>query len=456
MNLPRHLAWAWIAAFATLSALADVPSARADSGSPQDFLQSTYGLKLTIQTEERMSGLLTLGPLTDTAQLNDYLVALAVECKKYPDNFFAKAGVSEIVLCGDLHMGEAPIAGLFMQRQKTLFLKYHWNQFGARDPSTFHAFHHELGHALQGGAWGNGHADWPDWDALNPAGFQYGTGGGAELMAHPDNNWGAWTATQPGFINAYSTSAPWEDRSEIMGALMNNGDELRLRPFYQRDPIIRQKVDLIAHLLSDFCGPTERSYYWERAVAYLRTPPTLPAPSLAQQPQSPATQVALQTAIGSDLIDNTGNAVSFDSLRGKKYFLLYFSSSWCSHCRAFMPQFVNYYQNSPHHDDFEVIFVSWDQNESQMLSYLGEMPWKAVRFNSAAQTYLKRIYSQGGGIPALALIDTDGHLLDIRHGFAPNYGNGVDKVLDTLDQKLSQTAQAVLPASKGFFASSAR
>jgi thiol-disulfide isomerase/thioredoxin len=434
MNFSRHLALVGIANFAMVSVFAMVPAARADFNSPQDFLQKTYGLKVTIQSEDRLSGILHLGPLTNTGQLNDYLLALAVECKKYPDNFFLKAGVSEIVLCGDLDMGEAPIAGLFSQQQKKLFLKYHWNQFGARDRAAFHAFHHELGHALQGGAWGNGHYEWPEWDAVNPPGFQYGSGGGVELMANPGKNWGAWTTNQPGFLNAYCTSAPWEDRSEIMAAMMNNGDEPYLRAFYQRDPIIQKKVALMAQLLCELCGPTEGSYYWERAVAYLKRQPS--ASLASNQPPAPL-KADLQKEIGSDLIDANGNAVDFDTLKGKKYFLLYFSASWCIHCREFMPEFLAYYQNSTHHDDFEVIFVSSDKDEAQMLSYLREMPWKAVRLNSAGETFLKTYYSRGPGIPTLALIDSNGRLLGFKKGFAPNFANGVDKILDMLDQTLS-------------------
>ena len=446
MNFSRHLPWVGIATFAMVSVFANVTAPGADFDSPQDFLQRTYGLKVTVQSEDNLTGILHLGPLTDTGHLEDYLVALAVECKKYPDTFFVKAGVSEIVLCGGLDMGEAPIAGLFNPRQKKLFLKYYWGSSGARNRAAFHAFHHELGHALQCGVWGNGHYDWPDWDAVNPPGFHYGAGGGAELMEHPDKNWGAWTSNRPGFLNAYCTSAPWEDRSEIMAALMNNGDEAYLRAFCQRDPIIEEKAELMEHLLSEFCGPAETSYYWERAVAYLRTKPA--ASWASNQPQSPL-KVGLQQAIGADVIDASGNAVDFNTLKGKKYYLLYFSSSWCSHCRAFMPQFVQFYQNSQYHDDFEVIFVSWDQNETQMLSYLGEMPWKAVRFGSPAQAFLKKNYGGVGGIPALALIDNEGRLIDVKRGFAKNYDNGVDKMLDILNQKLSTPADTAALGSAG-------
>jgi hypothetical protein len=76
MNFPRHLAWVAMAAFVLVLSIANVPAAGADSESPQDFLQRNYGLKVTIQSEDRETGILHLGPLTNTGQLDDYLRAL--------------------------------------------------------------------------------------------------------------------------------------------------------------------------------------------------------------------------------------------------------------------------------------------------------------------------------------------------------------------------------------------
>jgi len=80
-----------------VSGFGNVSAARSDSGVVQDYLQKNYDLKVTIQSEDRVIGLLHLGPLTNTGQLDDYLRALVDECKKYPATFFSKAGVSEIV-----------------------------------------------------------------------------------------------------------------------------------------------------------------------------------------------------------------------------------------------------------------------------------------------------------------------------------------------------------------------
>ena len=425
---------AGLAAFAMVLSSANAFAAGSESDSPQDYLQKTYHFKVTVQTENLTSGNLSLGPMTNAGQVDDYLRAMADECKKYPDDFFLRAGVSEIVLCGSLHMGKAPIAGIFNEQHQKLYMKFHWCRLGAHCRETFHAFHHELGHAVQNATWGDGHYDWHSWTALNPPGFKYGKGGNQELMADPEKKWGTWSTNQPGFLNAYSATAPWEDRSEIMAALMDDGDRRYLQAYYQGDPIIQKKIQLTSDLLSKLCGPNQEKYFWEKAIISLKTPP---APSLETNQSLSSIGMDLPKAIGADLIDAGGNAVSFETLKGKKYFLLYFSASWCSHCRQFMPQFLEFYQNNKHRDKFEVLFVSSDHKEPAMLSYLREMPWKAVRFNSGAESFLKTNYSRGPGIPTLALIDSEGRLLGFRKGFAKNYDRGVYKMLDILNQKLS-------------------
>jgi hypothetical protein len=273
MNLSRSRALVGVAAFAVVLGFAGAFAVGAEVDDPSEYLRSVYNLQVAVQTENRQSGNLHLAALTNTGQLNDYLRALAKECQKYPIGFFTRAGVSEIVVCGALDMGNAPISGIFYSDQKKLYMKYHWCQQGARCRVAFHTFHHELGHAVQTTALGDGHYDWHEWTALNPPDFNYGSGGGAELMANPERNWATWSTNQPGFLNAYSTTAPWEDRSEIMAVFMNDADRVRLPRYYQHDPIIQKKIDLMSELLSKIAGPSEQKYSWEQAVNFLKSQP---------------------------------------------------------------------------------------------------------------------------------------------------------------------------------------
>ena len=70
-----------------------------------------------------------------------------------------------------------------------------------------------------------------------------------------------------------STTAPWEDRSELMAALMNDGDRMALRSYYRRDPVLQRKIELMSGLLSKLCGPNQANYFWEQAIISLKTQP---------------------------------------------------------------------------------------------------------------------------------------------------------------------------------------
>src|SRR5258708_11101767 len=126
MKFSRHRALVGLAIFAMAVSFADAFAATADSVDPQGYLQRNYDLRVTIENGIRMSGNFRSGSVTNTGNVDDYLRALAAECKKYPTDFFSKAGVSEIVLCGTLEMGRAPVAGVYFDQQKKLYVKFHW------------------------------------------------------------------------------------------------------------------------------------------------------------------------------------------------------------------------------------------------------------------------------------------------------------------------------------------
>lgn len=109
--------------------------------------------------------------------------------------------------------------------------------------------------------------------------------------------------------------------------------------------------------------------------------------------------------------ENTkGEAVSFETLEGKTLGF-YFSAHWCPPCRQFTPGLVEFRNQNA--DDFEVIFVSFDNSDEEKKTYMSEakMPWLTVpgaknrETNALAETFGVK------GYPTLIIIGPDGKLI---------------------------------------------
>ncbi|GET91201.1 tryparedoxin, putative [Leishmania tarentolae] len=73
------------------------------------------------------------------------------------------------------------------------------------------------------------------------------------------------------------------------------------------------------------------------------------------------------------LLCKDGSAVrAIDILKDAEYVLMYFSAHWCPPCRSFTPLLKDFYEK--HHDKkkFEVVFMSFDESEGEMMRYFRE------------------------------------------------------------------------------------
>jgi nucleoredoxin len=131
------------------------------------------------------------------------------------------------------------------------------------------------------------------------------------------------------------------------------------------------------------------------------------------------------------LVDGNPKPVDASTLKDVKFWAFYYSASWCPPCRIFTPKLVDFYkQFKAKHPNFELIFVSQDQDEAAMLAYMktDRMTWPAVRFDDIER--VKANEYAGEGIPDLVLVDADGKVLsDSFHG--SDYV-GPDKVMDDI------------------------
>ncbi|PSS28624.1 Nucleoredoxin like [Actinidia chinensis var. chinensis] len=102
--------------------------------------------------------------------------------------------------------------------------------------------------------------------------------------------------------------------------------------------------------------------------------------------------------------------IKIDCLKGKKIGL-YFSASWCGPCRRFTPKLAEVYNELSSRGDFEVIFVSADEDDESFKEYFSKMPWLAIPFSdSKTRDNLDGLFDVVG-IPSLVILDENGVVL---------------------------------------------
>uniref|UniRef100_A0A2P2JCC1 protein-disulfide reductase n=1 Tax=Rhizophora mucronata TaxID=61149 RepID=A0A2P2JCC1_RHIMU len=121
--------------------------------------------------------------------------------------------------------------------------------------------------------------------------------------------------------------------------------------------------------------------------------------------------VALLSSSDRDfLIRNNGDQVKIDSLKGKKLGL-YFSASWCGPCRRFTPTLVEVYNGLAPKGDFEIVFVSADEDDASFKSYFSLMPWLAIPFSDSSRRKHLDGFFKVSGVPHLVIIGESGEVL---------------------------------------------
>jgi nucleoredoxin len=132
--------------------------------------------------------------------------------------------------------------------------------------------------------------------------------------------------------------------------------------------------------------------------------------------------------------------VTIDTLKGKKIGF-YFSASWCGPCQRFTPTLAEVYNELSPNGDFEVVFVSADEDDEAFKSYFSKMPWLAITFSdSETRKSLDELFHVNG-IPHLALLDETGKVVTedgvdiIRDYGAEGYPFTSERVKELKDQE---------------------
>lgn len=102
-----------------------------------------------------------------------------------------------------------------------------------------------------------------------------------------------------------------------------------------------------------------------------------------------------------------------DFVKPTKYYLFYYTASWCPPCQKFTPALVSFYnEKKPGNAEFEIILITSDEDEDAMEKYAAEkkMAWPQLKL-SKAERFKKKFKHPGRGIPNLVLTDTAGKIL---------------------------------------------
>ena len=143
--------------------------------------------------------------------------------------------------------------------------------------------------------------------------------------------------------------------------------------------------------------------------------------------------VSLAATSRADFFDEIKDDLDGPAVEGSpKYTALYFSAHWCPPCRMFTPKLVEWYNDfKAKHPDFELVFVSSDQDEAAMKEYIegDKMPWPYVKFDRAESEAFSKYSSDG--IPYLVLVDSEGKAVTAKAG---NEWQAPDEVLAEIEK----------------------
>ncbi len=136
--------------------------------------------------------------------------------------------------------------------------------------------------------------------------------------------------------------------------------------------------------------------------------------------EPPAAAVTGKPSVFDEVLE--GNLVKLDgkslkkhdlAARPKKYYVFYYTASWCGPCQKFTPGLVDFYnKNKDGNDKFELVLISSDQDEDAMEAYAKEkkMPWPQLKLNKV-EKFEKNFDHGVSGIPTVVVCDLKGEIV---------------------------------------------
>jgi len=208
-------------------------------------LGASYGFKVDIPSTSlhwQGAGYSVKAEPTPQLALDKYAPLFAAEWKLYPPSFVKKSKVNSITFCVSLSLNEQFRAAVPAYDGDRMF--YDTSMGAVNSNYQRNVIHHEYFHYIDQRQ-KLLYVD-PEWAALNPPDFKYGTGG-AQMRT---SGVGALTDKIPGFLTLYATAGVEEDKAELFSHMIVDGEYVAARA--KVDPVIGKKVELLKKRLRNY------------------------------------------------------------------------------------------------------------------------------------------------------------------------------------------------------------
>ncbi|MGA0845853.1 MAG: thioredoxin-like domain-containing protein [Luteolibacter sp.] len=144
---------------------------------------------------------------------------------------------------------------------------------------------------------------------------------------------------------------------------------------------------------------------------------------------TPAKPSVFDSVIDGNLLRLSGRKLKkcSDATQPQKYYVFYYTASWCGPCQAFTPSLVDWYQKNKN-ENFELVLISSDRDEDAMEGYAADkkMPWPQLKLGKV-QNFRSKFQHGVSGIPSLIACDLEGNNLG---NFRSNLDGLADLVKD--------------------------
>jgi len=177
---------------------------------------------------------------------------------------------------------------------------------------------------------------------------------------------------------------------------------------------LRQKGDDVTLILPNGRSQiVKREFLSEADVAWVDAALEAKAASekVAAGGASGASNAKIPKALNGRLVDADGKAITLgaDGSAVPKFYLFYYSASWCGPCVAFTPDLVRFYNRmKTSNPDFVVVLVPSDRSAEDALAYMkkARMSFPGVDYDKMNRSGIPD--NPGNTIPAMRLTDENG------------------------------------------------